>query len=155
MRYVVWADVVARYPALAKASQAEEAKIEDNFIAGSESEVDAAIALRYSVPLSSTPTLAPRLVRDITMDLVYYKTSLLQLDKDQSSRLWDYIQTRLQGIACGSLALVVSGSVVAPTALATAYSTTGTNPNVTGMDAAEEWRVSDQELDALESVRQQ
>ena len=153
MRYATWSDVVARYPSLARIAQAEETAIEANFIAGAEGEVDAALAARYTVPVATTPTLAPALVRDVTIDLAYYKAAFLSLEEEPASRLYKYIQDRLKGLSAGSMALVSSGGSVTTTAAVGAYSTVTDYTNITGVDAVENWAVSSLELLAEESRR--
>ena len=153
MRYVKWSDVVGRYPRAATITQAEEVTIEANFIAGAEGEVDAALAGRYTTPLASTPTLAPALVRDITIDLAYYKAAFLQLDDTQSKRLADYIKERLFGLATGSLTLVSSGGVLVTPAGKGTFCTVADFPNISGTDPVADWQVSSVEALASRTGR--
>jgi hypothetical protein len=99
------------------------------------------------VPFASTPTLAPGIVRDVATDLVYYRVAGMTLKPEHNKIVWDYILSRLNGLATGSLALVTSSGVLGAAGMG-AWGTHEDFTNITGMDEVESWEVGDNESDA-------
>lgn len=154
MRYTNWAAVVARYPSVARISQAEATAVESAFIIGAEAEIDARFASRYVVPFANTPTLAPAIIADIATDLAYYRITLLKLEAAQSKVLKDSIDSRITEIANGNMSIVGSGGlVVGESGTVNAWSTHKGYPNITGIDDVSDWVVSSGELVDQESRR--
>ena len=156
MRYTTWADVVARYPRASTIGVANpgEAASERAFIIPAEAQIDAALAVRYAVPLANTPTLAPDAVRDIATDLAYWKMVWTTMDEAQEEVLRESIDQRLSGLATGALSLVGSGGlVVAQAVAAVIWGSHQSYPNITGVDCVEDWAVSSLESAAQEDLR--
>jgi hypothetical protein len=152
MRYVRWEDVVARYPGAAKIPTASDAENFDlAFGQPAEGSIDASLALRYSVPIANTPTLTPFVVRDIAIDLAYWKMAWMSLDKDKEKVLRDSIDARLVALSTGSTTMVGSGGLIAPSL--GVWGTHETYPNISGVDCVEDWGVSSLELQAIEDAR--
>jgi phage gp36-like protein len=101
-RYVDWADCVNKYTALPKVGGAKE--MQDVFVYEAESEVDAALAPRYTVPF----TPCPGVVKGLVIDLVYWKANLLQKG---SKVVKDYYDARIKSLLDGTLLIVNSGDV--------------------------------------------
>ena len=157
MRYTTWADVVARHPKAATIGGANpgETAAERAFVLPAEATVDASLALRYTTPVASTPTLAPDAVRDVATDLAYWKMAWMTMDKEHEKVLRESIDLRLAGLSTGSLALVGSGGlVVTPNATSIVWGTHQDYPNVSGVDCVEDWAVSSVELLAQEALRE-
>lgn len=152
MRYTSWQDVVARYPGAAKIGAGNDGEnFELSFGQPAEATVDASLALRYTVPLANTPSLAPFAVRDISTDLAYWKMVWMTLDKDKEKVLRDSINERLAALSTGSMMLTTSAGLIQPSL--GAYGTHQNFPNVSGMDCVENWDVSSAELEATEDAR--
>lgn len=146
MRYTNWADVVARYPSVARIAQAEATAVDSAFIAGAESEVDATLSGRYAVPFASTPTLAPGIIRDVSTDMAYMRIAQLTLKPEQLKILQDSINRRLGGLATGSIFIIGSGGVVQSVLTQGAWGTHQSYPNITGVDTITNWGVSNDEM---------
>lgn len=104
MSYVLWSEVVARYKELAKDFDSTDAQAA--LIGGAESEIDARLASRYTVPF----TPVPGIIKDLAIDMAYYRAFWRQ---KAEKPLQDFIERRLSMLACGSSTLVVSGTVIA------------------------------------------
>jgi phage gp36-like protein len=105
-RYINWADVTARYTDFAKGPDATIA--EAAYVPQAEAEVDGRLAPKYSVPFSP----APYLVKDLCIDLAYYKATIRQ---ESSKLIRDDIERRFDAIIDGTLLLTTSAGVVAKT----------------------------------------
>jgi phage gp36-like protein len=103
-RYINWADVTGRYVDFAKGPDALIA--EAAFVPHAEAEVDARLAPKYSVPFSP----APYLVKDLSIDLAYYKATIKQ---ESAKALKEYIDARFEAIIGGTLILTTSAGPVA------------------------------------------
>jgi phage gp36-like protein len=104
MSYATWQDLAARYKKAAEMVDAEEAAL--GFIDGAEADVNARLAVRYTVPFDPTPPA----VKDIVIDLAWYK---MTWEQQTSDKLYEYINKRLDALACGSATLVSSTGVIA------------------------------------------
>lgn len=155
MRYTCWADIVARYPKAATIGAANPGEANERaFILPSEGTIDASLALRYMTPVANTPTLAPDAVRDIAIDLSYWKMAWLTMDEKQERVLRESIDLRLAALSTGSMTLVGSGGIVIPpNGSSVVWGTHQSYPNVTGIDDVANWDVSSTELLAQEDVR--
>lgn len=105
-RYIDWADVTGRYGDFAKGPGAGEAQA--SFIPQAEAEVDARLAVKYTVPFSP----APYLVQDLCIDLAYYKATIRQ---ESSKLIKDYIDARFKDIIDGTMILTNSAGLIAAT----------------------------------------
>lgn len=105
-RYISWADVTGRYNDFAKGPDATVA--ETSFVPQAEAEVDARLAVKYSVPFSP----APYLVKDLSIDLAYYKATIRQ---ESSKLIKEYIDARFKAIIDGTMVLTNSAGVIGAT----------------------------------------
>lgn len=104
-RYINWDLVVGKYPDVPKIADATHT--ESYFIHASEHEVDAWLAARYTTPFSSNVSQA---VKDICIDLTYYKMVWRQKDSD---RLYKYIRERVGAFIDGTMVLTdTNGNVL-------------------------------------------
>lgn len=106
MRYIDWDDVTRRYSDVARTIDATE--LQAAYVDDAEAEVDARLAVRYTVPLANTPTLTPSLVRGLCVDLTYFK---VMLGKKDMEALKTYIDARFKALIDGDMTLVGSGGV--------------------------------------------
>lgn len=102
-RYIDWQDVTNKYADMATKGGADETRA--SFLTTAEDEVDTWLAPYYSVPF----TPCPGVVRDLSIDIAYYKATVLRKGSDL---LWKYIERRLKAIQDGTMQLTVSGSVI-------------------------------------------
>lgn len=105
-RYIDWADVTGRYQDFANA--ADSTRAEGYFIPYAEAVVDGRLAVKYTVPFSP----APYIVKDLCIDLAYYKATLRQ---DGSKAIGDSIEERFKSILNGELILTTSDGVLSTT----------------------------------------
>lgn len=100
-RYTNWPDIVGRYP--------DAAKIAGNESTGSywlmyaEAEIDARLAPRFTTPFSS----APDVVKDIVIDMTYYRMTLRQKGSDVIKK---FIDERITGLIDGTIFLPSSSA---------------------------------------------
>lgn len=130
--YITWADLVNRYSDAAKLVGGAEA-VKSSYINGAEAQIDAAAALRYTVPF----TPVPEFVKDLAVDLAYFKIIATRQKLPEGFK--KFIDERLNGLACGSYMLTSSG--VALGASETAWST-DQYPSSFGVDDSTLWQVS-------------
>lgn len=141
-RYIDWSVVVGRYPDAAKIAGATD--MGSYWLNYAESEIDARLATMYTVPFSPVPDM----VKDLCVDLTYYKMSLRQ---ESSKPILDYIEKRIDGILKGTIALVNSGGAVLSSTEEVAYSTQ--YGSVFGVDDPINWQVPNAALDAAADDR--
>lgn len=113
-RYANWADVTGRYKDAASIVGAEG--VGSYYLTAAEAETDGRLAPLYAVPFSPTPDL----VKDLVVDLTYYKMVILRKDADA---LKDYINLRFTDILAGTLALTSSAGLVAQSTVPAAWGT--------------------------------
>lgn len=101
-RYANWADVTGRYKDAASIVGAEG--IGSYYLGAAEDEVDGRCAALYTVPFTPTPGV----VKDIVVDLTYYKMIVM---RENAALLKDYINERMEAIIGGTLTLTTSGGV--------------------------------------------
>lgn len=143
-RYIDWADVTGRYPDFAKGPDSTVA--EAAFVPQAEAEVDARLAPKYTVPFSP----APYLIKDLCVDLAYYKATIKQ---ESSKPIKEYIDDRFKAIIDGTLVLTNSDGIVAQTGnLAWASNSYHTS---VGPDSEVNWRISSQWIQDVQDERGQ
>jgi phage gp36-like protein len=142
MRYIDWADVTGRYLDAAKITDSSDAQ--RNWINGAEAEVDARLASRYVVPFANTPTLCPDMIRDLTVDLTYFKMSVGRIDTDPLKK---YLDERFKGLLDGTLTITTSAGEVEDSSLL-AWSDRDGYGTSFGIDDPVNWNVSSQWLEA-------
>lgn len=147
MRYIDWSNVTNRYRDVANAVDAVDGQ--ESYIAGAEAEVDARLAQKYTVPFTNTPTLAPDLIKDLSIDLTYYK---IWLGKKPNEDLKEYIDERFKGLLDGTLTLVSSGGVVVDQ-LSFAWSDRSDYHTSFGVDDPTNFKVSDDWMDDNSDAR--
>lgn len=142
-RYIDWTDVSNRYPNMGSRADANEGN--NFYIVGAEAEVDAAASQKYAVPFIVNNTYAaPALIKDVTIDLAYWKAIGWQNEK-LSKVQRDDIDRRLEGIKDGTLLLIDNSGSLLTTGPSFAYSTQqelGNPRSSFGHDAPENWSVS-------------
>lgn len=105
-RYIDWSDVANRYADVARISGAEA--VGSSWLSYAEAELDARLGTLYTVPFSP----APPLVRDLAIDMTYYRMTMRQKGSDL---IKEFIDERLNGLIGGTITLTdSSGSVIDP-----------------------------------------
>lgn len=151
--YIDWTDVSNRYPNVPQRADSKEGN--NFYVLGAEAEVNSAASEKYTTPFIPGSVNAPDMIRDITIDLTYWKAVGWQNEK-LSKILRDDIDRRLKGLRDGTLALVNSTGALIQTGAPFAYSTQQEfgNPRTSfGPDDPENWSVSSQYQDAIASAR--
>lgn len=105
-RYIDWEDVADTYPEWTKSVSANSAG--NLWIPRAEDEVDARLAPRYSVPF----TPVPGVVRDLCIDLAYYK---LAFASEKGKALGEDLKARFEALLDGSMMLTMSGNPLSTT----------------------------------------
>jgi len=103
-RYIDWDDVANSYPDWAKAASANS--VGNLWIPRAEDEVDARLAPKYTVPF----TPVPGLVRDLCIDLAYFK---LAFASEKGEKLGKILDKRFEAILSGEMVLTTSGATLA------------------------------------------
>lgn len=130
-RYITWDDVANAYPDWVSAVSANT--VGNLWIPRAEDEVDGRLAPKYTVPF----TPVPGVVRDLCIDLAYYK---LTFATEKGKALGEILQSRFEAILSGELMLTNSlGQVAAPEK---AWSTHQDYPTHFGVDTDLNWQVS-------------
>jgi hypothetical protein len=149
-RYINWQDVANRYPKVADKVGAGSAEAE-GYIQGAEGEVDAALVDKYGAPFIPGSSNVPYLVRDICVDLAYWKAMGWQNEKLGPIQK-AYIDARLKQFMDGTILLTdVNGTIYQGPPFAAATSD-GTRSSF-GVDAPENWTVSSAWQDDYASAR--
>jgi phage gp36-like protein len=138
-RYADWSHVVARY-GNAVAGDAGDAELEAGWLAGAEDEIDARLGNWYTTPFSPVPGI----VRDLVVDITYYKMTIRQ----GTEELKESINERIQAIADGSM--VLGG--VERVGDFTGSGTPGRRSSF-GPDAPENWSTDDDWVEAAVDER--
>jgi hypothetical protein len=141
-RYASWADVTGRYRDAATIAGAES--VGSYYLTSAESEIDGRFATAYTVPFTPTPDL----VKDLVVDLTYYKMIVLRKD---ASLLKTYIDSRVNAVIGGTLMLTSSGATISQSATAAAW---GTHIDYHAPFNASDpitWARSQDEIDAAEA----
>lgn len=143
-RYINWADVTARYVDYAKG--ADSTQSEAAFVPHAEAEVDARLAPKYTVPFSPVPYL----IKDLCVDLAYYKANIKQ---ESVKPLKEYIDERFKAIIDGTLILTTSDGIVA-SATGGGWAANSYHSSF-GLDSEVLWRVDTQSVQDLQTLRGQ
>lgn len=143
-RYITWADVTGRYTDFAKGPDASVA--EASFVPQAEAEVDARLAVKYTVPFSP----APYLVKDLCVDLAYYKATIRQ---ESSKLIGDYIASRFKALIDGTMVLTNSAGVVGATGNY-AWASNSYHSSF-GLDSEVNWAVDSQAVYDIRDARGQ
>lgn len=145
--YIDWTDVTDRYSDAAKIG--DESKLSQSFIRYAEAEVDARLAPAYSVPFSPGSVNAPLAVRDLCIDLAYYKMTWRQ---EGAKDLKGMIDERFARILKGDEILTTSAGQVGLNS-GTAWASTQDYSSRFGPDDPVYWTPSSAELTAVEDSR--
>lgn len=143
-RYINWADVTARYVDFAKGFDATNA--DAAIVPHAEAEVDGRLAAKYTVPF----TPAPYLVKDLCVDLAYYKATIKM---ESSKAILDSLEARFKAINDGTLVLTTSDGLVA-SATGGGWAANSYHSS-TGMDSEVLWQVDTQSIQDLQTRRGQ
>lgn len=143
-RYILWSDVTARYNDFAKGPDASVA--EAAFVPQAEAEVDGRLGVKYSVPFSP----APYLVKDLTIDLAYYKATIRQ---ESSKLIKEYIDQRFEAIIDGTL--VLSNSLGAVAGTGNFAWASNSYHSSSGLDSPVNWAVDSQAIYDIQAARGQ
>ena len=127
-RYIDWEDVSNAYPDWTKSVSANT--VGNLWIPRAEDEVDARLAPRYSVPF----TPVPGVVRDLCIDVAYYK---LAFASEKGKALGEDLKTRFEALLDGSMVLTMSGSPLSTTDKP--WGTHQTYPTQFGVDNPVNW----------------
>lgn len=149
--YIEFDDVADRYPKVADKTGAGPKEIE-GYIQGAEAEVDAALATIYNTPFTPGSTNAPQLVRDICIDLTYWKAVGWQNEKLGKVQK-DYIDARLKAISEGAVLLTNSGGMVGQGPVFAGATSDGIRSSF-GVDDPENWSVSSSWQDSFAADRE-
>ena len=135
-RYIDWTDVANRYRDAV--SKGDQVKLDDAFIRYAEAEVDARLSARYSVPFVPGSANAPLQVRDLCIDLAYYK---MVWQQPFAKELRDSIDARFDRLGSGKEVLTTASGVYLE-APGEAWSSTEKYHSVFGPDDPTRWTPS-------------
>lgn len=130
-RYIKWDDVSNAYPDWVKSVSANT--VGNLWIPRAEDEVDGRLAPKYTVPF----TPVPGIVRDLCIDLAYYK---LAFATEKGKELGKILDARFKAILDGDLMLTTSAGQI--DGGQRAWSTHQDYPTAFGVDSELNWRVS-------------
>ena len=130
-RYINWDDVANSYPDWAKTASANSAG--NLWIPRAEDEVDGRLAPVYSVPF----TPVPGVVRDLCIDLAYYK---LAFASEKGKELGKILDARFKSILEGKL--LITNSLGRMDTGERSWSTHQAYPTQFGVDSDVNWQVS-------------
>lgn len=143
-RYITWADVSNKYGDFAKGPDATAAN--SLHVPAAEAEIDGHMAAKYTVPFSP----APYVVRDLCIDLAYYKATARQ---EGSKLIKEYIDARVKAIIDGTLVLTNSdGAIASAGNLAWA---SNSYHSAFGLDSEVNWQVDTYAITDLQDRRGQ
>ena len=141
-RYIAWTDIAGRYPDTAK--MMTDGNASSYWLLTAEDEIDAFLAPRYTVPF----TPAHGVVRDLCVDLTYYKMIVRQEGAD---KLWKYIDYRIKALLNGTMLLTTSGAALAQGTVS--WSSEEGHHTSFGPDDPINWQVSSQWMQDVEDER--
>lgn len=147
MAYANWSHVTGRYKDAATIAGAES--VGSYWMAAAEAEVNGRLAARYAVPFMPVPEL----VRDLTVDLTYYKMIALS---ERAVPLKQYLDARFADIIAGTLVPVTDDGAVPGAAAGGAAMAWGTHMSYHGPfgpDSPLNWRPSMEEASDAEAER--
>lgn len=143
-RYIDWASITNRYPDAARIAGAND--IGSSFIAGAEAEVDARLAVRYTIPFSP----APPLVQSIATDLAYCKMTIRQ---PETKPLLEQTEKLLDALVAGTLLLVDENGGVVQSGGPTRTLSTNSYRSAFGPDDPLNWSPSQSADEDAQTVR--
>lgn len=145
-RYAVFStEVQDRYPRVTTDSRAVST-IESAYLLPAEAEVDARLGVRFALPFSSNNLTVKDLVIDMTMiRMGTYKDRVEDLQKS--------VDSRITALIAGTMVMVTASGTIAASALASAYSTTGSYHPVFGMGDVVDMKPDDDRVDDEEGER--
>ena len=149
-RYIDWDDVAARYRNIAK--EFDSAIASSGFIYGAEAEVDARLASKYETPFSASSLGIPDLVRDLAVDLTYYR---MAWRTDEAQKILDRVDSIFKAVNDGKLKLVTSAGAYPTTddIEVVAWSSTQQYHSSFGPDDPVNWAVSSSWMQTAEDAR--
>lgn len=144
-RYIDWPHVTGRYGNIT-GSTLGAGNVGSYWLTQAEAEVDGRLAPRYTVPFTGT---IPELVKDLCIDLTYYKMTIRQ---KESEALGKYLDKRFADI--------IAGTIVIPEADTTGAASSGNEAWVAnsyysrfGNDDPVNWQVDPDQIDAEQDAR--
>lgn len=140
--YITWTAVAGKYPDIAAKHQASG--VDQYWIPAAESEVNAHLAARYTVPFSP----CPEMVKDLVIDLIYYKMTYRGEDQE---KLKKYIDERFEGLVNGTIILTDDAGVIETTGNS-AWASNSYHSSF-GPDSPEYWRVDRDWIDNAKDER--
>lgn len=145
-RYINWDDVVGRYPDAAKIAGASA--VGSNWLGYVESELDARIGVKYTVPFTPVPAQ----IADLAIDMVYYRMNIRAKGIDSVKK---FIDGRLAGILNGTIVLMGVDGVVQMSDKAVSWSEQNQPGYHTafGPDDVEFWTPSSAYLNNVDRLR--
>ncbi len=146
-RYITWQDVADRYPDSAKIG--DQSRWDTAFIQPAEAEVDGRLSTLYAVPFVPGSINAPVAVRDLSIDIAYYRATWRTEGSDALLKL---IDGRFERILKKQEALVTSAGLVGETP-GEAWSSTLDFHSVFGPDDPRYWVQSSMALRAAYDAR--
>lgn len=141
-RYINWDDVTGRYIDAAK--KAGDGAMGSYWLTGAEDEIDGYLAAKYTVPFSP----APGVVKELCIDLTYYKMTMQQ---PEAEPIWNYIDYRIKAIINGTIVLTTSGTALPQGT--SAWSEGEGHHTSFGPDSPLDWHISSAWQDAVETQR--
>lgn len=98
-RYIDWADIAGRYVDVTKIGGAEA--VASHWISYSEADIDARLAVAFTTPFSP----APDVIKDLCIDMAYYRMTMRQKN---SEVIKAFIDERLTGLINGTIVINAS-----------------------------------------------
>jgi len=145
--YVTWQDVVDRYPDAAKIG--DQPRWDTAFIRPAEAEVDGRLSSVYATPFFPGSSNAPLAVRDLSIDLAYYRATWRT---EGSEKLLKAIDARFDRLMKRQELLVTSAGAVGE-APGEAWSSTTEYHSVFGPDGPVRWIPSSAAMLDIENAR--
>lgn len=146
-QYVTWQDVVDRYPDAAKIG--DQPRWDSAFIRPAEAEVDGRLSSVYATPFMPGSSNAPLAVRDLSIDLAYYRATWRT---EGSEKLLKAIDSRFDRLMKKQEMLVTSAGAVGE-APGEAWASTTEYHSVFGPDDARYWVPSSNAILDAEDAR--
>jgi hypothetical protein len=151
-QYIDFEDVADRYRAFAEKVGAGPNEAE-GYIQGAESEIDSALSNIYPTPFTPGSCNVPYLIRDIAIDLTYWKAVAWQNEK-LGTTLRTYIDKRILDIQTLKSLLVNSGGGMYPQGPTFAAATSDGKRSNFGIDDPVNWSVSSAWQDSFAADRE-
>lgn len=130
--YFTWEDLIGKYPAVAKDFQS--GPVNSYWIPDAQGEVDAYLGSQFAVPFNPCPPI----VKNITIDLCYYKMTYREPGQDALKK---YVDQRLADILEKFQVSLSNSGQGDPAMQARVFNTTSGTGTAFGMDRPEDYRV--------------